>query len=85
MTKSVKIDAKRLRLAATIAGIDTDKKLAEISGVDERTIRNIRANGSCSFDVWNKLASSIGCNPIDLLVTEGYPAPKWAALAALLA
>ncbi len=82
-TRNVRIDAKRLKIAMTIKGLETDKDLAAASGVDERTIRNIKSNGSGSFEVWNRLAEACGCNPIDLLVTPGYPDPNWAALAAL--
>jgi len=79
----VKLDEKRLDVAMAAAGIRTDEKLAEMSKIDARTIRNIRTTGICSFKVWNALAQSIGCNPIDLVVTPGYPDPKWEALAAL--
>lgn len=80
----VKVDEKRLDIAMAAAGIKTDEKLAELSNIDPRTIRNVRTTGLCSFKVWNALATAIGCNPIDLLVTYGHPDPKWEALAALL-
>lgn len=83
VTRDVRLDNKRLDVVMAAAGIKTDRALGELSGVDERTIRNVRRHGKCSFDVWNKLAAALGCNPIDLLVTEGYPDPKWAALVAL--
>lgn len=83
--KGIRLDAKRLRVAMSAAGINTDRELAERSEVDERTIRNAKKLGSCSFEVWNKLAAAIGCSPIDLLVTPGYPDPNWEALAALSA
>lgn len=79
----VKLDEKRLNIAMAAAGIKTDEELAKLSEIDARTIRNVRTTGSCSFKVWNSLAKAIGCNPIDLLVTPGYPDPKWEALAAL--
>jgi DNA-binding Xre family transcriptional regulator len=82
--RTIKVDSRRLDVALAAAGIRTDNELAEKSGVDERTIRNVRRLGSCSFKVLNNLADAIGCNPIDLLVTPGYPDPKWEALAALL-
>lgn len=81
----VKIDERRLDIAMAAAGIKTDEALAGMSKIDARTIRNVRSNGVCSFKVWNALATAIGCNPIDLLVTTGYPDPKWEALAALSA
>lgn len=79
----IRVDERRLDIAMAAAGIRSDTELSKRSEVDERTIRNVRNSGSCSFKVWNSLAKAIGCNPIDLLVTTGYPDPKWDALAAL--
>lgn len=81
--KDILLDATRLDIAMAVARIKTDEKLAEKSGIDGRTLRNIRKNGKCSLDTLNRIATSIGCNPIDLLVTPGYPDPKWDALATL--
>lgn len=81
--RSIRIDERRLRVAMAAAGINTYKDLSEKSGVDLRTINNIKRLGTCQFEAWNRLAATIGCNPIDLLVTQGYPNPNWAALAAL--
>lgn len=81
--RCARIDEGRLNTAMKAANLETDKDLATASGVDERTIRNIKSNGSGSFEVWTKLAEACGCNPIDLLVTPGFPDPNWAALAAL--
>lgn len=83
--RSIRVDSRRLDIAMAAAGIRTDKELAAKSGVEDRTIRNVRSSGTCSFKVLNSLADAIGCNPIDLLVTPGYPDPKWGALAALSA
>ena len=81
--RTIKVDSRRLDIALAAAGIRSDADLAQKSGVDERTIRNVRKLGTCSFKVLNGIAAAIGCNPIDLLVTPGYPDPKWEALAAL--
>jgi DNA-binding Xre family transcriptional regulator len=81
--RTIRVDSRRLDVALAAAGIRTDRELAEKSEVEERTIRNVRKLGTCSFKVLNSLADAIGCNPIDLLVTPGYPDPKWEALAAL--
>jgi len=83
MNKEVRIDEKRLNIAMAVGGIDSDSKLAEKSGVDQRTILNVRRHGTCTFKVWNLLSKACGVNPIDLLITTGYPDPKWEALAAL--
>ena len=85
MDKGVRIDETRLDIAMAVGGIRSDAELSAKSGVDQRTILNVRRHGSCTFKVWNLLAKATGCNPIDLLVTTGYPDPKWEALAALSA
>lgn len=82
-TRTIRVDEKRLDVAMAAAGIKTDKALSQLSGVTDRTIRNIRQDGTCSFKIWNDLAAALGCNPIDLLTTQGYPDPNWAALVAL--
>jgi DNA-binding Xre family transcriptional regulator len=82
--RTIKVDSRRLDIALAAAGIRSDRDLAEKSEVDERTLRNVRRLGTCSFKVLNSIANAIGCNPIDLLVTPGHPDPKWEALAALL-
>jgi DNA-binding Xre family transcriptional regulator len=81
--RTIKVDSRRLDVALAAAGIRSDRELSEKSGVDERTLRNVRRLGTCTFKVLNSIADAIGCNPIDLLVTPGYPDPKWEALAAL--
>ena len=82
--RGIRVDEKRLKVAMVAAGIKTDRELAKKSGIDERTIRNAKRIGSISWDAWNRIASAIGCNPIDLIVTPGYPRPKSETLADLL-
>ena len=84
MEKGIRIDERRLKVAMITAGIKTDKELAKKADVDERTIRNAKSKGSISWEAWGKISAAIGCNPIDLIVTPGYPDPKSATLANLL-
>lgn len=79
----VRIDSRRLDIAMAIAGISTDKELARRADLSLRTIAKVREAEDISFKSWNSLARALGCNPIDLLVTPGYPDPKLAALVAL--
>ncbi len=81
----IRVDARRLDIAMALAGMRTDESLAESSGVTSQTLRNIRASGTCSLRVLARLASSLNCNPIDLLITPGYPDPKLGALAEMSA
>lgn len=83
--RSVKVDSRRLDIAMALAGMRTDEALADASGITRQTIGNIRNSGSCSLRVLSRLASSLECNPIDLLITPGYPDPKLGALAEMSA
>ena len=83
--RNIKVASRRLDIAMAIAGMRTDESLAEAAGITGQTIRNLRSSGTCSFRVLNQLASSLNCNPIDLLVTPGYPDPKLDALAEMSA
>lgn len=82
--RKVKLDANRLGIAMAASGNLTDVALAEKAGITGRTLRNIRGSGNCSFAVWNAIADAVNWNPIDLIVTEGYPPPKSEALVSLL-
>jgi hypothetical protein len=72
----IRVDADRLRIAMAIAKIQTDEELAKRSNISARTLRNIRNSGTCSFEVLRDLAVAMGRNPMDLLVTPGFPDPK---------
>lgn len=83
--KTLKVDKKRLDLAMAQAGIRQYEDLATAAEISSQTIRNIRRDGICSMNVLAALASALDCNPIDLIVTPGFPDPKLEALAALSA
>lgn len=78
--RNIRVDARRLDIAMALAGMRTDESLAEAASITGQTIRNIRASGSCSLRVLSRLAGSLDCNPIDLLITPGHPDPKLGAL-----
>lgn len=82
--KDIRIDADRLRIAMAMAKIHTEEELAKKSNISARTLRNIKNSGVCSFEVLRDLSVAVGRNPIDLLVTPGFPDPKSEALAVLL-
>lgn len=81
--RQIKFDSRRLDVAMAIAGIKTDEELGKRAGIDKRTIWNARNLGKINFTSLNGIAAALGCNPIDLLVTPGFPDPKWEALADL--
>ena len=83
--KTLRVDEKRLDLAMAGAGIRQYEDLAAAAKISSQTIRNIRKDGICSMNVLAALANALNCNPIDLIVTPGFPDPKLEALAALSA
>jgi DNA-binding Xre family transcriptional regulator len=83
--KILRVDEKRLDLAMASAGIRQYEDLADAAKISSQTIRNIRKDGICSMNVLASLADALNCNPIDLIVTPGFPDPKLEALAALSA
>ena len=83
--KTLRVDSKRLDLAMAAAGIRQYEDLADAASISSQTIRNIRKEGICSMNVLSALADALNCNPIDLIVTPGFPDPKLEALAALSA
>ena len=85
MTRTLKVDEKRLALAMANAGIRQYEDLANAAKISSQTIRNLRKDGICSMNVLVGLANALNCNPIDLIVTPGFPDPKLEALAALSA
>lgn len=50
----------------------TARKLAELSGVNERTVRDISNNNytRVGLDVLHKLSQALNCEPGDLIVKE---------------
>ena len=83
--KTLRVDSKRLDLAMAAAGIRQYEDLADAASISSQTIRNIRKEGICSMNVLSALADALNCNPIDLIVTPGFPDPKLEGLAALSA
>lgn len=76
-----KIDETRLKLLMQRAGIESYTELAEKSGIHRNTLHNVIRGEAWKSDTAAKLADVLGCNPIDMLVADGYPDPNWEALA----
>lgn len=81
--RGMRVSGQRLDIAMAVAGVKSDEELAKRAGIDKRTLWNARNLGVISFKVLNQIAEVLNCNPIDLLVTPGFPDPKWDTLAAL--
>ncbi len=79
--RRVLVDPVRLDVAMAQAQVKSDEELSRRSNVTRQTINNIRTANSCSLRVLGDLAHALGINPIDLLITPGFPDPKALALA----
>ncbi len=51
------------------------RTLAKVSNVSEPTITRMKRGETFNSETLGKIAKALGCNPIDLLDTKGYPAP----------
>ena len=75
MKTKLRIDGERVHVLMRERGIGTLQELAGISGVHANTLTPVLRGGGWSAKTAEKLAEALGCNPIDLLVSEGYPEP----------
>jgi DNA-binding Xre family transcriptional regulator len=62
-------------------GIDTQLELAQRADISEGTLVTMLKGGSFSRESLEKLARALECNPFDVLLTEGFPAPQHKAQA----
>jgi transcriptional regulator with XRE-family HTH domain len=76
----VKISEQKVRMFMALVGIESQKALAERAGVGQTTLVAL-LHGSRSFtgDTLDRIATALECNPLDLLVTDGHPAPHMGA------
>lgn len=63
----LKISISKLSVAMVNAGIDSSKRLAEVSGVSVNTISRLRNGGSVKLPTLRALAKALGCDPADIL------------------
>ena len=63
----MKVSREKLSLAMLNAGIDTSKRLAEVSGVGTNTISRINGGFEAKVPTVRKLADALGVNPADIL------------------
>ena len=67
----MKIDATKLAIAMLNAGVDSAKKLAELSGVSVNTISRISNGSKAKVYTVRRLTAVLGVNPIDILAESG--------------
>ena len=53
----------------------TARDLAAASDISEPTMYRIMGGKPFRSSTLGKIANALGCNPVDLIVTEGYTAP----------
>lgn len=75
------ISKKRLELLMERAGIETYQELAAAADVHPNSLTRIIGKGGWKSETVEKLAKALSCNPIDMMETDGFPDPNWAALA----
>jgi Cro/C1-type HTH DNA-binding domain len=75
----IRLDERKVKVLMAMNGIDTLPALAEKAGMHYNSVYKMVNTGRFSIDSIESLANVLGCNPIDLMTTEGYPDPKLAA------
>lgn len=75
-----KVNEKAVRVFMAAMGIDTLEKLAEDAGITSMTLRRL-FKGDMPFksSTIESLARVLGCNPLDILIVDGYPDPHLGA------
>lgn len=70
------VDWKRVRIYMAIRDIRTDTQLCELTGLHRETVIDLK-KGIKAFDsrTVERLAAVLGCNPLDLMTTDGFPDP----------
>lgn len=79
--KGMRIDEERVRALMKENGLHSYQDLAAASGVHANTLTVVLRGGGWSAKTAERLAKALNCNPIDLIVTEGFPEPFLAAQA----
>ena len=62
-----KISVAKLSAAMVRAGIESSKRLAEVSGVSVNTISRMRNGGSVKLPTLRLLSTALGVDPVELL------------------
>jgi DNA-binding Xre family transcriptional regulator len=76
----IRLDERKVKVLMAMNAIDTLPALAEKAGMHYNSIHKMVKSGRFSIESLEALANVLGCNPIDLVTTEGFPDPKSPAL-----
>jgi len=79
----LRIDGDKLKAAAALKTMSL-RTLSEAMGMHYNSVLRIANEGTTSLSTLEQLCNVLECSPLDLLVWEGFPRPKLAALASLL-
>lgn len=67
----MRVSKSNLALVMLKAGVDSSKRLAELSGVSVNTISRINNGGSAKLPTVRRLAVALGCDPAEIIEQEG--------------
>lgn len=62
-----RINKGKLSAAMLNAGVDTSKRLAELSGISVNTISRLNNGGSVKLLTLRAMAAALNCSPIELI------------------
>ncbi len=79
---TLRLDERRVKVLMAMNGIDSIPALAEMADMHYNSLYKMISTGRFSIDSIEAISNILQCNPIDLLVTDGYPDPKLVPLAA---
>lgn len=82
---TIRVDKQRVKVLMAIRGIDNYQDLATKTGMHYNNLLRMVNTGRFSVDSLEQLANALSVNPIDLIVTPGYPDPNLEPLARILA
>lgn len=71
----LKIDSRKVKILMAANSIDGVSQLAALAELNFRTVSNMLKGQSFKSSSLEKLAASLGVNPLDLVATVGEPAP----------
>lgn len=81
----LRVNRQRVKELMVDRLIETQLELAQKAGISEGTLVTMLKGGSFSRESLEKVALALDCNPIDLLIADGYPAPQPQAQAVTVA
>jgi len=70
----VKVSRKRLTAMQSLRGV-SNQQLADAIGASYNGILRIKKDESTSLNTLSRICNVLYCNPVDILVMDGFPEP----------